>query len=407
MSGVPFTVEDNGTVTSPAGFLAGAVRCGIKPTAPPDKLDLGIIASDRPCVAHACFTRNLVVGAPIRVSREHIRGGRARGIVFNSGNANTCTGEVGLAHAREMAERAAAIVGCSPTEMLVASTGVIGVMLPIERLREGFTRLRLTRDGGHDVAYSIMTTDTRPKETAVRLTIDGTVVTVGGVAKGSGMIHPDMATMFAFVTTDAALTHEYCRAALTSAVDRSFNMTTVDGDMSTSDMAVLLANGAAGNLPIEPGTSQAARFQEALDHVCVHLAREIARDGEGAECLIEVVVTGAADEADARRAARQVVRSNLVKAAVHGGDPNWGRILAALGMSGARFDPDRVVVDIGGIVVYRHGQPADFDPRAASAELKRPEVRVHADLAAGTASATAWGCDLTEAYVEINSHYTT
>jgi len=396
-----------GGVTAAAGFLAGAARCGLRKPGDP-RPDLALVVSEGPAAAAGVFTRNRVQAAPVQVTREHLRRGRLRAVVANAGVANACTGERGLADARRMAAVAAESLGLAgPEEVAVASTGVIGAYLPLERVAAGIREAasRLGREGGAEAALAITTTDTRPKEWAVRLELEGRPVTVGGMAKGAGMIHPDLATMLCFLTTDADVAPAALREALARAVDRSFNMVTVDGDTSTNDCVLALASGAAGNPPLLPGTASFDRFAAALTGVCVALAREIARDGEGATRLIEVTVRGARDEGDARRAARTVAASNLVKAAVHGADANWGRILAALGRSGAAFDPSQVSVRLGGLVLVAGGCGAAFDEAEARSLLQRDEVRLVIDLGAGTAEATAWGCDLTADYVKINASY--
>jgi len=393
-----------GGVTSALGYRAGATAAGIKKTGAPD---LALVASDIPATAAGVFTTNRVRAAPVILSEETVRRGRARGIIVNSGNANCCTGDRGLADAREMARLAAERLGAAPDEIIVGSTGVIGVYLPMEPIRTGIRKIELSRDGGAAAARGILTTDTFPKERAVTFDLGNRTITVGGMAKGSGMIHPNMATMLAFVTTDAAVEPSFLRAAVREACDGSFNMISVDGDTSTNDMFVVLANGAAGNPPIEAGTDAAAQFQEALNDVAVELAKAIARDGEGATKLIEVLVEGARTLADARTAARAVVASNLFKAAVYGADPNWGRILCALGYSGAEVDPARVDISIGDIYLMRNGEIQPFDREAAVAQMAGSEVLVRAHLHLGSAGARAWGCDLTEKYVEINGRYTT
>lgn len=397
----------SGGVTAPAGFVAGAARCGLR--RPGDgRPDLALVVSAGPAAAAGVFTRNRVQAAPVQVTREHLRGGRLRAVVANAGVANACTGERGLEDARRMAAVTADALGLARVEeVAVASTGVIGAYLPMERVEAGIREAarRLGREGGAEAAVAITTTDTRPKERAVRLTLDGVPVTIGGVAKGAGMVHPDLATMLCFLTTDAAATPEALREVLAAAVDRSFNMVTVDGDTSTNDCVLLLAGGAAGNRPLRPGTPESARFREALTAVCAALAREIARDGEGATRLIEVAVEGARDEADARRAARAVAGSNLVKTAVHGADANWGRVLAALGRSGATFDPERVRVKLGDLLLVDRGRAAAYDEAEARSLLERDEVRLVVDLGAGTGQATAWGCDLSCEYVRINGSY--
>jgi glutamate N-acetyltransferase / amino-acid N-acetyltransferase len=404
-TGQHFRPLPNGGVTSAVGFSAGAVYAGIK-TPGPDKLDLAILASDRPAAAAATFTRNSFAAAPVRLCRERIASGRARAVIVNAGNANACTGEQGLADAREMAELAAGIVGAEPNDVLVASTGVIGVPLPMDLIRRGVESLELDSDGGRRMARAIMTTDTRPKEVAVELELAGKTARIGGIAKGAGMIHPNMATMLAFVTTDAAVDPDFLRRALRDAVAESFNMISIDGDTSTNDTLIALANGAAANAPVRGG-ADGATFTAALTHVCAELARAVVADGEGMTRLIRVDVTGARSDVDARSAARTVVRSNLVKAAVYGGDPNWGRVLCAIGYSGAQVDPDLVDLHLGDVQLVRAGSPVPGSREAAGDVMKQAEVRFVADLHLGRARATAWGCDLTEAYVVENSAYTT
>jgi glutamate N-acetyltransferase/amino-acid N-acetyltransferase len=394
-----------GSVTSPLGFSAGAVYAGIKARGK-GKLDLGILASDRPAAVAAMFTRNSVKGAAVIVSQEHARRGAVRGIIVNAGISNVANGAQGRADAEEMCELTARLLGVRASEVLVASTGVIGKPLPIEKIRAGAPRISLTTDGGHDFARAIMTTDTHPKTMAVRFRAGGRDYTMGAVAKGVGMIHPDMATMFCFVTTDASVEKPFLRDAFRRAVADSLNMISVDGDTSTSDTAVVLANGSAGGPVIVAGTPGAAAFEAALRYVCIAMAKMLARDGEGAKKLIEVRVEGAATEADARAAARTVTASPLVKTAVHGNDPNWGRLVMAVGRSGARINLERARVWLGGTMVYR-GRPLTFDATTASAELRGKDVLLRVDLGAGRASATAWGCDLTPEYVHINSDYTT
>ncbi len=396
----------DGTVTSAKGFVAGAVAAGIKDPAA-DRLDLGLLAADRPCAAVGMFTQNAVQGAPVIVSRRHLAGRCARGLIVNSGCANVCTGAQGIADAEEMAALAAARLGCPVTEVVVASTGVIGRLLPMERIRAALPRIQLSPEGGMALARAIMTTDTRPKHIAARFTVEGVTYTVGGIAKGAGMIHPDMATMFGFLTTDAPVPPEHLDDLLRSAVRDTFNMISVDHDTSTSDTVTLFASGAAGGPPLTPAHPAWAPLAQAVLAVCRHLAREIARDGEGATKLIEVRITGAASEEEARRAARTVSASPLVKAAVYGNDPNWGRIMMAVGRSGARVDLERVKVMIGDVVLYADGAPLPLDEERTRAALRGPEVVLAADLGVGSGAAVAWGCDLTEGYVKINAEYTT
>jgi glutamate N-acetyltransferase/amino-acid N-acetyltransferase len=398
-------VIDGGSVTSPQGFVAGAVYAGIKAPGP-GKLDVAILASDRPAAAAAMFTRSSVKGAPVVVAQQHVRNGRARAVIANAGISNVGTGAAGVANANEMCALAAAKLGIDAGEVLVGSTGIIGRPLPIDKIRKGIARIALTAGGGHELARAIMTTDTHPKTMAVRFRAAGRAYTIGAAAKGSGMIHPDMATMFCFVTTDAAVEKRFLRAALRAAAGDSLNMISVDGDTSTSDTAAIFANGAAGGPLIDAQHRAAAAFQRALTHICIAMAKMLARDGEGAEKLIEVRIEGAASDREARAAARTVTQSPLVKTAVHGNDPNWGRLLMAVGRSGARIDLDRARAWLGEIAVYAGGLVA-FDERAASEYLRNEQVLLRVDLGAGRSAATAWGCDMTPEYVHINSDYTT
>jgi glutamate N-acetyltransferase/amino-acid N-acetyltransferase len=393
-----------GGVTSAQGFRAGSVAAGIKKTGAPD---LCVLWSDRLAAVAGVFTTNKVRAAPVLISEERVRRGVSHGVVVNAGNANACTAAQGLADTVEMAHLTARRFGAADDEILVASTGVIGVNLPMERIREGISRVELASDGGAAAARAIMTTDLRPKEHAVAFRLVNTSITVGGMAKGSGMIHPNMATMLSFITTDAAVDPTFLQIALREATDISFNMITVDGDTSTNDTLLAFANGAAGNPPIQTGTAAAAQFQEALNAVATELAKAVARDGEGATKLIEVAVMGAASSDDARRAARSVAASSLFKAAVYGSDPNWGRILCAIGYSGAAVDSERVDVRMGDVWLMRAGQIQAFERAAGVAQMAGPVVVVAVDLHLGSASARAWGCDLTEQYVEINGKYTT
>jgi glutamate N-acetyltransferase/amino-acid N-acetyltransferase len=397
-----------GGVTSPLGFLAGAARAAIRES-PPDKLDLGLLYSLEPCAAAALFTTNRVRAAPILVSERHLTDGLARAVVVNSGVANASTGERGVRDAEEMARLAAEKLSLAPEEVVVASTGVIGWFLPMDRIRSALAGLHPSRKGGLDFAHAIMTTDTVPKSVAASLSFDGRRYLVGGCAKGSGMIHPQVATMLAFLTTDAPVQADFLRESLRCAADASFNMLTVDGDTSPNDMVLALANGGAGpgEEAIGAGHRTAPLFQAGLTHVCTHLARELARDGEGAGKLIEVRVEGAADEADARRVARAVAGSLLVKAAVYGRDPNWGRVLTAAGYSGAQVREDSCRLYLQGVRVFAAGLPETFDEAAVRQALAGREVTIKLELGLGSGTATAWGCDLTEDYVRINASYTT
>jgi glutamate N-acetyltransferase/amino-acid N-acetyltransferase len=398
-------VIPQGGVTSVRGFLAGAVRAGIKENI--DKLDLGILHSEQPCSAAGVFTSNRVKAAPILLCQKHLADGRAQAIVANSGCANACTGEEGLRDAYGMAELTAAKLGIRSEDVLVGSTGVIGNCLPMDRVRSAIGEIVLSSKGGDDLALAIMTTDRVPKQIAVHFDCQGRRYTVGGVAKGAGMIHPGLATMLCFLTTDAPARQGFLDAALRRAVDVSFNMITIDGDTSTNDMVVVLANGLAAGEPLDAEHPAAEPFCDALTHVCTHLAKAVCRDGEGATKLIEVRVEGAASDADARRAARGVAGSLLVKTAVYGEDLNWGRILAALGGSGADMAENKTTLYLGRVCLYRRGRPLDYDEGAARAALAGAEVELRLDLGLGDGAATAWGCDITEEYVRLNSAYTT
>ncbi len=395
-------VIPSGGVTTPKGFTAGATCAGIKKK---DVPDLCLLKSEVPCTAAGVLTQNRVRAAPVIYCEERLRNGRAVAVTANSGCANACTGEPGLADAAEMAALAADLTGVSPDDVLVASTGVIGVRMPMERLRAGMGRIALSPEGGGELARAIMTTDTVPKETAVRMGGSGAVI--GGAAKGSGMIHPNMATLLGFLTTDANVEPGFLKTALRQAADVSFNMTSIDGDTSTNDTLLLLANGLAGSDLITGGSGEAAVFQAALNRVCIHLAREIARDGEGATRLIEVTVSGALSLDEARQAARTIVSSPLVKTAVHGGDPNWGRVLAAAGRSGVALVEGKIDLDIGGIRLLEAGRALAFEKKEVAAALDREEVAIVLNLNLGSGTATAWGCDLSAEYVDINSKYTT
>jgi glutamate N-acetyltransferase/amino-acid N-acetyltransferase len=393
-----------GTVTSPRGFYAGATYAGIKEKTE-GNLDLGIIFSEVLCVAAAVFTSNKIEAAPVVLCRQRLQSGQAAAVVVNSGCANAFTGEQGLADAVEMAALAAKGNGISPEDVLVASTGVIGQPLPMQRIRTGIEQIVLTPDGGHDLARAIMTTDTVPKEAAVRAGDSG--FTIGGVVKGSGMIHPQMGTLLCFLTTDAAVDIGFLKLALRKAVDVSFNMVSIDGDTSPNDMALIMANGLTGDKIISQASAEADIFQQGLDKVCIHLSKSLARDGEGAGKLIEVTVSGATGLDEARLAARTVVSSSLVKAAIHGNDPNWGRIIAAVGRSGVAVEEAKIDLVIGNISLVRAGQILPFNKSRVIDILRGGEVPIGLNLNLGTARATAWGCELSEEYVTINSQYTT
>ena len=395
----------SGGVTTPQGFRAAGVSAGIKANG---GLDLALLVSETPATAAAVFTINRAQAAPVLVSREHLTrsGGVARAVIVNSGCANACTGDEGLQIANTMAADTARLVGCPVEHVLVASTGVIGVALPLDKIRSGLpAALRaLGANQGAAAARAIMTTDPFPKEAAARTTIGGRDASVGGMAKGSGMIEPMMATMLAFITTDAAVPQPLLDRALRDAVHDTFNAITVDGECSTNDTVMLLANGASG-ATVDAGQYDA--FVGALRGVCLELALGIVRGGEGATKLVTVTVTGAASPEEARRAAKAIANSPLVKTAIHGGDPNWGRLIAVAGRAGVEFDLGRAAVTIGSTVLFEAGKPHDDNAPRAAEYLKGKEIAVAVDLGAGRATSTVWTCDLSAEYVRINADYRT
>jgi glutamate N-acetyltransferase/amino-acid N-acetyltransferase len=394
-----------GGVATPLGFQAAGVSAGIKASGNPD---LMLLVADAPVQVAAVFTTNKVIAAPVIVSKEHLArsGGTARAIVVNSGCANACTGDAGLRDAREMAAETARLVGCPVEQVLVSSTGVIGVNLPMDKVRGGLPAAfkALGADQGPAAARAIMTTDLWPKESAARISIGGRDALIGGMAKGAGMIEPMMATMLGFVTTDAAVPKALLDRALREAVDRTFNAITVDGDSSTNDCVLLLASGASSVVVDEAGYGA---FVEGLTAVCRELALAIVRGGEGATKLVAVNVTGAATSAEARKAAKVIANSLLVKTAIHGGDPNWGRLICAAGRAGVAFDASRAAVTMGTLVLFKDGQPHDELAPAAAEYLKGADLSIGVDLGSGAASSTVWTCDLSAEYVRINADYRT
>jgi glutamate N-acetyltransferase/amino-acid N-acetyltransferase len=395
-----------GGVTAPSGFRAAGVACGIKKTG---ALDLALLMADGPATAAAVFTTNKAQAAPVVVSREHLAhsGGRARAVLVNSGCANACTGPEGMAVARSSADFVASVAGCAADQVLVASTGVIGVQLDLDKLRKGAVEAAkaLSRDAHGDAARAIMTTDKGPKSSAVAVTMPAGVFRIGGMAKGAGMIEPHMATMLGFVTTDAAVEAPVLQRALREAVDVTFNAITIDGDTSTNDTVFLLASGAS-DVVIDDAAYPA--FVAALREVCGSLARAIVRGGEGATKLVAITASGAATESEARRAAQTIANSLLVKTAIHGGDPNWGRLLAAAGRAGVAFDVERAAVRLGHVVLFKDGVPFDDRAPEAATYLAGSDIEIRVDLGAGgTHSATVWTCDLSAEYVAINADYRT
>lgn len=393
-------------ITSAKGFLAGAVYAGIN-SHPPCNLDLCLLFSSSPCRATAVFTTNRVKAAPVLVCRARVPAESIRGLVVNSGIANACTGRTGLANAETMAALAAARLGVDAGQVLPMSTGVIGRHLPMHKLEKHFGSIELSVAGGADFARAIMTTDTRPKEYGLRVEGPDGAYTICGAAKGAGMIAPNMATTLCFIATDAAIELEVLNLAVKKAAGISFNMISIDGDTSTNDTLLVMANALAGNRTIRKGSKSLAVFQKALNRVCTFLARSVAADGEGATRLITVRVTGGRTRRDARLAARAVASSNLVKSAVHGTDPNWGRIVAAAGRSGAEMAEENLSLKIGPVELWQTGKILDFDLNRVRQAMTGPEVIIELDLGLGRGRATAWGCDLSEEYVTINSEYTT
>ncbi len=397
---------DGGTVTTPRGFSSGATYAGIK-TYAEDKLDLGLLLSQRPSSVAGVFTTSAIRSPSVRLTEERVSQGKARALVVNSGVANACVGEQGYTDAQDTTAEAANRLGLRPEEVLIGSTGIIGVELPMALIRAGIRRIELSEDGGHHLARAILTTDSHPKEGAVSFQLRGKTITIGGIAKGAGMIHPNMATMLSYLTTDGEVEAAFLQRALKGAVDASFNMLSVDGDSSTNDTVLIFSSGAAEAGPIEEGSPYGDLFQDALGQLCVHLAKEIARDGEGATKLIEVTVEGAKTSSAARLAARTVVSSSLVKCAVHGADPNWGRIIAALGRSGAEVEEGKIALYVNDVCIMEDGRPIPFHKDGVVALMRGAEVSFRIRLNLGQGRATAWGCDLSEEYVTFNSAYTT
>ena len=396
-----------GGITAVPGILAGGVVAGIKPSG---KKDLALIYSSTPARAAAVFTSNQVKGAPVLVSSEHVRGGQAQAIVASSGCANVCTGEQGIADAREMTKLVGEHLRIPANHVLVAATGVIGIPLPMDRIRAAMPNLvkSLSPQGGKAAAEAIMTTDTHPKEAAARVEIAGRPITIGGIAKGVAMLEPHLATMFCFVASDAALARGALGPVLRRSVDRSFNRTTIDSDQSTSDTVAVIANGLAENTPLEAGSRGIRQFAAGLDAVMTKLARMLVRDGEGATKLVTVTVRGAANGRDALVAARAVANSPLVKTAINGGDPNWGRIMMALGKSPARIDPAKVAISFGDERLVERGMQKEGVRLERIQEIMgTSEYEIAIDLGLGRGEDRVWTCDLTEEYVRLNSKYTT
>ena len=397
-------ILENGSVTSPRGFTAAAVAAEIKYIG---RNDLTIVYSKVPAQAAAVYTLNQFKAAPLQVTEQNIANGMAQAIVVNSGIANAGMGTEGMMQARQMADWAADALGIAKDDVVVASTGVIGMPLPMDKVKAGIDKVSkaLYADGGHDAARAIMTTDTVCKEMAVQLRINDKLVTIGAMAKGSGMIRPNMATMLGFITTDVNIENKALQAAFKANIDDSFNMVSVDGDTSTNDMVAILANGQAGNEILTEESADFPAFKQALREICIAMAQKIAGDGEGATKLVECTVTGAATREDARLAAKAIIASSLVKTAIYGNDANWGRIACAAGYSGAKFDPNKVNIFIGDVQVAQNGMGLEFDEAKATETLKQKKVNILVKFNIGEEQATAWGCDLTYDYVSINADY--
>lgn len=393
-------------VAHPKGFTAAGVRAGIKKS---DNLDVAVIYTEKSAAVAGVFTKNLVAAAPVHVSKIVVGTGTAHAIVANAGCANACTGEQGLRDAEQMTEIAAKELGCRSDDIIVASTGVIGVNLPMEKMSEGIKNAvqKLSREGSVDAGNAIITTDTYSKACATEIEIGGKEVRLGAIAKGSGMIQPNMATMLCFITTDAAIDQKLLQAALSEITEVTFNMVTVDNDTSTNDMVVILANGAAENPKITEKNSDYEKFYSALKEMCTELAKKIAADGEGATKFLTINVHGAENFSDAKTVGMSVANSPLVKTAFFGEDPNWGRVICAVGYSGVKILPEKTVVKFGNIPVYAHGVGAKFEESALKKVMSAKEIDIDIELGLGNVDATVWTCDFSYAYVKINGEYHT
>ena len=393
-------------VTFPQGFKAAGVKAGIKKSG---NLDLALIYTEKEAAVAGTFTKNQVAAAPVFVSKEVVKGGKAHAICANAGCANACTGDEGMNNARTMAKAAADAVGCAASEVIVASTGVIGVQLPMDKMTAGIKAAagELSEDGSVNAGNAIITTDTYSKACATEVEIGGKTVRFGAIAKGSGMIQPDMATMLCFITTDAAIAQPLLQAALSEVVEVTFNMISIDGDMSTNDMAIVLANGAAGNATITEKGKDYEIFRDTLKELCTGLSQRIAADGEGATKFLTIHVTGAKSFENAKQVGMSVAKSPLVKTAFFGEDPNWGRVICAVGYAGVPMEPEKTVVKFGGIPVYANGVGASFDEAALRKVMAEHDVAIDVELGLGDAEATVWSCDFSYEYVKINGEYHT
>ena len=404
----------NKTITAPRGFRTAAVAAGIKQSG---KADLGLIVADKPCAAAAVFTKNKIVGHAVMISRKNIKNGKAQAIFVNAGNANTCTGPQGLKDAENICKQLANELNLNEKNVLICSTGIIGRTMPMKKVQKAIDiaadRLDRSIKNGNDIAEAILTTDTIKKTAYKQIRLGSKDVKIAGIAKGSGMIAPNMATMLAFITTDANIKANLLKRAISDAVDGTFNKVTVDNHTSTSDTAIIMASGRAENKCID-GTAQAAmrtadykKFTNALYLVCDELARQIAADGEGASQMVSIKIRSCLSKKDAHKALRAIADSPLVKCAFHGADPNWGRIISAVGYSGAKFDPKKIGCKIAGVTVFKNATPTKFDPKTLSKKMKNKQLLVEVDLAAGKFNDFCYTCDLSGEYVKINADYHT
>jgi len=398
----------NNTITAPKGFLASGLYCGIKKSG---KNDLGLIVCPGGAKAAAVFTTNKIQSAAVQISRKHIKSTKVFAVVVNSGNANACTGQTGIKNAVKMCEETASQIEENPHAVLVASTGIIGEQLPIKKITSGIPKaaekLSASTKAGLDFAKAIMTTDTKPKQAIRTIEISGAKITIAGTVKGAGMIAPNMATTLCFITTDVAITKALLNRALNSAIGNSLNKLTVDGHQSTNDTAVILASGSAGNRPIASQCPRYKKFSKALTVLCDDLARQMAHDAEGATRIFKVIVNGAASGSDAAKACRAIADYPLVKCAIHGGDPNWGRIICAVGSTNVKLNPDKLSCKIGSVVVFQKGTPKKFDNKKVSKIVSQAEHVITVDLGTGRKSDFCYGCDLSAEYVSINADYHT
>ena len=398
----------NSTITAPRGFLAAGVRCGIKKSG---NLDLGLIVCPTGAKAAAVFTTNKIVSAAVQVCKEHVKSASISAVVVNSGNANACTGQVGIKNAIKMCSETAKQIEEEPHSVLVASTGIIGEQLPMGKITKGISKatakLSTSASAGLDFAKAIMTTDTKPKQAIRKIEISGRQVTIAAAVKGAGMIAPNMATTLCFITTDAAISKPLLGKALKNAIGSSLNKLTIDDRQSTNDTAIILASGLAGNRPVTHQCPRYKKFAKVLAELCDDLARQMALDAEGATRMFKVVIEGAASKADAAKAARAVADYPLVKCAVHGGDPNWGRIICAVGSAGVRLNPDKLSCKLGDITVFKNGRARKFDTKKAGKVISQAEHTITVDLGVGNMSDFCYGCDLSKEYVTINAEYHT